>query len=181
MDLPNENEILILRLLPGYGLELVDRSEGKLQMGSVYGQLYRLRDRGWVTSSLMDKLPEAIGPARRRWELTEAGVRAACAYEAAEKVLNGPVRVVHMATDVTTYNNWAKGRRSYCDEGAHDIIADKKWPNEPVSPCDGNMFYLNERPKFAKWCPECIKVWERVHGHIYVEKEFDRTHKPERI
>lgn len=71
-------EAIVLDLLaakaPTYGLDLVTASRGRLKRGSVYVTLGRMEAKGFVTSRL-DERP-GVGPSRRLYEPTAAGLRA---------------------------------------------------------------------------------------------------------
>lgn len=66
-----------LRTGPAYGLEIADRlGEGKVLFasgGTLYPLLSRLRQQGWVTTSLE---PSPVGPPRRYYHLTDEGENA---------------------------------------------------------------------------------------------------------
>ena len=83
-----------LRSGPAYGLEIAERlGEQKVLFaseGTLYPLLSRLRQQGWVTTSLE---PSPVGPPRRYYHLTEAG----------ESALQVFAKTWHLfAADVTT-------------------------------------------------------------------------------
>ncbi|KAD3455987.1 PadR family transcriptional regulator [Arthrobacter yangruifuii] len=63
-----------LRSGPAYGLEIAERlGEGKVLFasgGTLYPLLSRLRQQGWVTTTLE---PSPVGPPRRYYHLTDEG------------------------------------------------------------------------------------------------------------
>jgi DNA-binding PadR family transcriptional regulator len=69
-----------------YGLEMVERSDGKLRRGTVYVTLNRLEEKGYITSK---KEPERAGIAqpRRLYKTTGLGVRVFRAVEASRTSL----------------------------------------------------------------------------------------------
>ena len=78
--LPNLSALegLILELLSEgdlFGLELVQRSGGKLKRGTVYVTLGRMQEKGYVTSRTEPLPPGAIGLPRRRYHPTAFGLR----------------------------------------------------------------------------------------------------------
>jgi len=77
MRLP-PTEQLILSLLAhggaGYGLQLVEASNGRLKRGSIYVTLGKMEEKGLVSSSLQDD-------GRRVYELKGLGHRALAAME----------------------------------------------------------------------------------------------------
>ena len=78
--LPNlsTTEGLILELLSEgdlFGLELVQRSGGKLKRGTVYVTLGRMQEKGYVTSRTEPLPPGAIGLPRRMYRPTAFGLR----------------------------------------------------------------------------------------------------------
>ena len=79
-SLPNLSTIegLILELLSEgdlFGLELVQRSAGKLKRGTVYVTLGRMQEKGYVTSRTEPQPPGAIGLPRRLYHPTAFGLR----------------------------------------------------------------------------------------------------------
>ena len=79
-SLPNLSTIegLILELLSEgdlFGLELVQRSAGKLKRGTVYVTLGRMQEKGYVTSRTEPLPPGAIGLPRRLYHPTAFGLR----------------------------------------------------------------------------------------------------------
>jgi DNA-binding PadR family transcriptional regulator len=79
-------EGLILELLLGgdlFGLELVERSEGRLKRGTVYVTLGRMQGKGYL-ESWAEALPSGgIGLPRRRYRPTTFGLRVLAASTAA--------------------------------------------------------------------------------------------------
>ena len=75
----NRRHILILELLadesPLYGLQLVERSNGVLKRGSIYVDLYRLEELGFVRSDLEANPDPEVGIARRIFWITGDGAR----------------------------------------------------------------------------------------------------------
>jgi DNA-binding PadR family transcriptional regulator len=91
----SRTEQLILELLTErgelYGLQLVQRSEGRLPRGTVYVTLQRMEDKGLVASRLEEREDPLPGLPRRLYTPTRAGASllralelAAAAYLAAE-------------------------------------------------------------------------------------------------
>ena len=67
--------LLLLRERPLHGYELLERLpelglEGRIDIGNLYRLLRALEEEGLVSSEWSDELP---GPAKRTYELTEAG------------------------------------------------------------------------------------------------------------
>lgn len=87
----SRKEALILHLLIAkrdlYGLELVDRSKGKLKRGTVYVTLNRMEEKGFVESSLDPAPTGYAGLPRRRYRATGAGVRVLQALEIASRAV----------------------------------------------------------------------------------------------
>ena len=86
--MPSTKEALILELLkssasPPFGLELVEKSDGRLKRGTVYITLQRMEDQGLVESEREQRPNPQIGIARRRYRITGLGERALYVYEAA--------------------------------------------------------------------------------------------------
>ena len=83
-----------LRSSPAYGLEIAERlGEQKILFasgGTLYPLLSRLRQQGWVTTTLE---PSPVGPPRRYYHLTDAGEDALQVFAQTWNVF---------ATDVTT-------------------------------------------------------------------------------
>ena len=85
MQLPSISaaEALILELLEvreRYGLELVERSNGRLKRGSVYVTLARMEQKGFVTSREEDRSTPPSGPLRRLYQPTPYGLKVRDAY-----------------------------------------------------------------------------------------------------
>ena len=75
-------ELLILEILSDsrerelYGIEIIERSDGKLKRGTVYVYLNRLEEKGWVSSRKeTDKEKTYKGLPRRLYRITENGIR----------------------------------------------------------------------------------------------------------
>ena len=72
-------ELTILELLDEggewYGLDLVKRSNGRLQRGVVYVWLQRLEEQELVTSRVEDDTDPRIGAPRRLYRITPKGSR----------------------------------------------------------------------------------------------------------
>jgi DNA-binding PadR family transcriptional regulator len=77
-----ETELLVLRELAGhpdglYGLEIVDKSDGRVKRGSVYVLLSRLKKAKYVDDSKLEPPPEGYGGLPRPiYHLTALGKRA---------------------------------------------------------------------------------------------------------
>ncbi len=74
----SQTEGLILDLLAVdhlIGLELVERSVGRLKRGTVYVTLGRMQEKGYVESWLEPLPPGGIGLPRRRYRPTPFGLR----------------------------------------------------------------------------------------------------------
>jgi len=83
-------ESLILDLVEErerYGLELVDRSAGRLKRGSVYVTLGRMEHKGFVTSRQEERTPSAIGLPRRLYQATPYGLKVRDAYRLLREAL----------------------------------------------------------------------------------------------
>jgi DNA-binding PadR family transcriptional regulator len=79
----SSTESLILDLLePGerFGLELIERSDGRLKRGSVYVTLSRMEAKGFVESRQEARAPGAIGLPRRLYTPTPYGLKVRDAY-----------------------------------------------------------------------------------------------------
>jgi DNA-binding PadR family transcriptional regulator len=90
--LPSAKEALVLSLLAEqgtqYGLELVERSGGRLKRGTVYVTLGRMQDKGLV-QVLVDANPEGHpGMPRPRYRITASGERALRACRAVWSVMH---------------------------------------------------------------------------------------------
>jgi DNA-binding PadR family transcriptional regulator len=79
---PKERVILELLVSSGalYGLELVERSGGRLKRGTVYVTLGRMEAKGFLTSEQEEPPIGAIGLPRRRYRPTGLGERALRAW-----------------------------------------------------------------------------------------------------
>lgn len=76
-------ESLILDLLEPrerFGLELIERSDGRLKRGSVYVTLARMEAKGFVESRQEDRAAGAIGLPRRLYTPTPYGLKVRDAY-----------------------------------------------------------------------------------------------------
>lgn len=93
VQLPSKAELLILNLLnelgESYGLALVKESGGLLKRGTVYVTLFRMEEKGYVTSSEEALTPDYIGIPRRLYKLTSLGRRALRAVRLVERVFRG--------------------------------------------------------------------------------------------
>ena len=74
--------LLIGSRSPMYGLEMVDRSDGKLKRGTIYVTLGRLEEKGYVESKREAAAPGIAQP-RRMYKATGEGVRVFRAISAA--------------------------------------------------------------------------------------------------
>ncbi len=79
-DLPNlsRTEGLILELLSeaeAFGLDLIQKSGGRLKRGTVYVTLARMQEKGYVDSRTEPQAPGAIGLPRRLYRPTPFGLR----------------------------------------------------------------------------------------------------------
>jgi DNA-binding PadR family transcriptional regulator len=86
-------ERLVLELIvaegEAFGLQLVDRSGGRLKRGTVYVTLGRMQEKGYLDSR-QEALPEgAIGLPRRLYRPTAHALRLLEACRAAERVMAG--------------------------------------------------------------------------------------------
>ncbi len=85
---------------PGFGLELIDRVQGrtngqvKLNQGSVYPALRSLEDEGLVHSYEGEPTPERGGRPRRYYEITGEGRRVVREQESAFLALLRPAGVM---------------------------------------------------------------------------------------
>ena len=91
-DLPSlsATERLILELLGAhqemFGLQMVERSEGRLKRGTVYVTLGRMHEKGYLESR-QEPLPDgAIGLPRRLNRPTGLAMRILAAWQAAEQI-----------------------------------------------------------------------------------------------
>lgn len=89
-DLPRlsgtERTILVLLQQCGelFGLQMVERSEGRLKRGTVYVTLGRMQEKGYLESR-QEPLPEgAIGLPRRLYRPTGHALRVLAAWQVAE-------------------------------------------------------------------------------------------------
>jgi DNA-binding PadR family transcriptional regulator len=83
-------ESLVLELLRGaerYGLELVERSGGRLKRGTVYVTLGRMERKGFVESRQEPQAPGAIGLPRRLYQATAYGMKVLEAYQLLREAL----------------------------------------------------------------------------------------------
>ena len=80
-----QSEAFILSFLTtqhkGYGLEMVQRSEGLLKRGSVYVVLKRMQKKGYVTSTKEASPSPDNGPPRRHYSATAKGAQALDAWK----------------------------------------------------------------------------------------------------
>ncbi len=85
---PTESLILdLLEPAERFGLELVERSGGRLKRGSVYVTLGRMQDKGFVESYQEERPPGAIGLPRRRYRATAYGLKVRDAYRLLREAL----------------------------------------------------------------------------------------------
>jgi DNA-binding PadR family transcriptional regulator len=68
-----------------FGLQMVDRSAGRLKRGTVYVTLGRMQEKGLLESRQEPLPPGAIGLPRRLYRPTALGVRVVAAWQAAER------------------------------------------------------------------------------------------------
>lgn len=72
-------EMIVLELLirnrQMYGLELVEKSNGRLKKGTIYVTLARMEEKGYIESMVEDRQPGAIGLPRRLYHPTGHGRR----------------------------------------------------------------------------------------------------------
>jgi PadR family transcriptional regulator, regulatory protein PadR len=84
-------ERIVLELLMGsgsmYGLELVDKSRGRLKRGTVYVTLGRMEEKGLVESRHEPARADADAVQRRMYRATPHGVRVLEAWTTAARVL----------------------------------------------------------------------------------------------
>lgn len=86
----SHTESLILDLLGAherFGLELVERSEGRIKRGSVYVTLGRMELKGFVESRQEERPPGAIGLPRRLYRTTAYGLKVQAAYRLLHEAL----------------------------------------------------------------------------------------------
>jgi len=83
-------ESLILDLLEGrerFGLQLVERSGGRLKRGSIYVTLGRMETKGFVESRQEERAPRASGLPRRLYRATPYGLKVRDAYRLLREAL----------------------------------------------------------------------------------------------
>ena len=86
MGIPNLSgkEAVIMSLLveagKSYGLQLVQRSDGRLKRGTVYVTLNRLEEKGFISSWLEPPASGQHGPPRRLYSVTGEGARILSIY-----------------------------------------------------------------------------------------------------
>jgi len=97
-DLPRltGKESLILDLLINqagelYGLQMVNNSDGKLKLGTLYTTLNRMEDKGYIQSRKEAPRPGARGLPRRLYEPTGLGQRVHSAWLAANQHWAGAI------------------------------------------------------------------------------------------
>jgi PadR family transcriptional regulator len=86
----SDSESFILDLLEGrerFGLELVERSGGRLKRGSVYVTLGRMETKGFVESRQEERAAGAIGLPRRLYRATAYGLKVRDAYRLLREAL----------------------------------------------------------------------------------------------
>ncbi len=84
-------ESLILDALESrehFGLELVERSAGRLKRGSIYVTLGRMEVKGFVESRQEDRIAGAIGLPRRLYRATTYGLKVRDAYRLLHEALS---------------------------------------------------------------------------------------------
>jgi DNA-binding PadR family transcriptional regulator len=84
-----EREIIELLADHGelFGLQLVERADGRLKRGTVYVTLGRMQDKGYLESR-QEALPDgAIGLPRRLYRPTSYALRVLAAWRLAERML----------------------------------------------------------------------------------------------
>jgi DNA-binding PadR family transcriptional regulator len=86
-----EREILELLAADGelFGLELIERSEGRLKRGTVYVTLGRMHEKGYLESRQEPRVPGAIGLPRRLYRPSGLGRRVLDAWRLAERAFVG--------------------------------------------------------------------------------------------
>lgn len=94
--LPSPKQALILELLKSsitapFGLELVEKSDGRLKRGTVYITLQRMEEDGLVESEQERRPDPEIGIPRRRYRITGLGERALYVYGAAQRAFTHPL------------------------------------------------------------------------------------------
>lgn len=89
----SSTERLILELLVAhgelFGLQLIERANGRLKRGTVYVTLGRMQEKGYLESRQEALPPGAIGLPRRLYRPTTYALRVLEAWQAAEKLLTG--------------------------------------------------------------------------------------------
>jgi DNA-binding PadR family transcriptional regulator len=88
-------ERLIIELLVEhqelFGLQMVERSDGRLKRGTVYVTLGRMQEKAYLESRQEPLPPGAIGLPRRLYRPTGFALRALAAWKAAERLyITGP-------------------------------------------------------------------------------------------
>jgi PadR family transcriptional regulator len=90
----SRTEQLILELLADgdtFGLDLVERSQGRLKRGTVYVTLARMQQKGYLESHAEAKAEGAIGLPRRLYKPTAFGLRVMAAWALAARAFSGPL------------------------------------------------------------------------------------------
>jgi DNA-binding PadR family transcriptional regulator len=88
----SHTEQLILSLLSEgetFGLDLVDRSDGRIKRGTVYVTLARMQQKGYLASRVEAANPGAIGLPRRLYQPTALGLRVMHAWALAARAFAG--------------------------------------------------------------------------------------------
>lgn len=92
----SDKERVVLDLLidggPTFGLQLVERSDGRLKRGTVYVTLSRMEDKGYVESEQEPRPAGAIGLPRRVYRPTPLGERVLYAWTVLARELAVGVR-----------------------------------------------------------------------------------------
>ena len=89
----SSTEHVILELLSegeSFGLQLVERSGGRIKRGTVYVTLARMQEKGYIASRTEPLAAGAIGLPRRLYKPTAFGSRVMNAWAIAARVLNDP-------------------------------------------------------------------------------------------
>ncbi len=82
-------ELLIADTKELYGWDMVNKSDGKLKLGTLYTTLNRMEDKNYISSRKEDRRSGARGSPRRLYRPTGLGERVYAAWEAASKQWSG--------------------------------------------------------------------------------------------
>jgi DNA-binding PadR family transcriptional regulator len=88
----SRTEALILELLSDdetFGLDLVERSNGRIKRGTVYVTLSRMQEKGYVESRAEPAVAGAIGLPRPLYKTTALGIRVMEAWALAARAFTG--------------------------------------------------------------------------------------------